>query len=119
MRYALHEPLTLFFCEEIRENGEVKTRPIGEQQVFGYIKHAKSSLDVPLSSGGHVARAPVRKALREHFDIIIRTQRFNHTLEKIKWQGRWLVPLSPPQFLGARTGYSFIQTMLMETPAHG
>ena len=106
--------MTLFVCTERQENGELKTTPAGEEHVFGHIKHTKSSLDVPLASGGRTARAPARRALREHFTIVIRTRRWEHGLEKIKWRNQWLVPLSSPQFLGNRTGYSIIQTVSME-----
>ena len=115
MRYALNESLTFFFCSLYTEDGEIKTQPSGVKKIFGCVKHVGSTLDIPLTSGGKMAHAPVRKALKERFDITIRTEFFDNTLDKILWQNKWLIPLSEPQPLGIRTGYSSIKTILLET----
>ncbi|WP_031934440.1 hypothetical protein [Candidatus Hepatobacter penaei] len=115
MKQPLNAPLIFFFGKRTMQNGLLVKEDAGQRMIWGCVKPAGTSTKPPQ---GKAAAAPEAQKARECFDIIIRAERFEDSLQKIIWHDHCLIPLSEPQFVGDRIGYTCIQAALWRKQEH-
>lgn len=110
--YTLNDPLTLFFCtKHTRDDGTLQMKSASQQTVWGRVmpNHGLKN-----RAHGNSAYASSEGMLRPQYNILLRRQIFEKTLQHLVWQRLTLTPLCDPFVLQDHAGFMLLQTTLLK-----